>query len=80
MLGAEGYGSYKIVDGTVEASTIPNPPACASDRLYIVNATLGAGVRVTLEPCGGQAPGAGAACAGAAWSSTWAMSEGIPGS
>ena len=37
MLGAEGHGSYKVADGKVIDSTIPNPPACASDRLYLVN-------------------------------------------
>ena len=37
VLGAEGHGSYKVADGTVIDSTIPNPPACASDRLYLVN-------------------------------------------
>ena len=37
MVGAEGCGSYKVADGKVEVSTIPNPPACASDRLYLVN-------------------------------------------
>ena len=37
VLGAEGHGSYKVADGKVIDSTIPNPPACASDRLYLVN-------------------------------------------
>ena len=37
VVGAEGHGSYNVVDGKVENSTIPNPPACASDRLYLVN-------------------------------------------
>ena len=37
VVGSEGHGSYKVTDGKVEASTIPNPPACASDRLYLVN-------------------------------------------
>jgi predicted ATPase len=37
VLGAEGHGSYKVADGKVVASTILNPPACASDRLYLVN-------------------------------------------
>ena len=36
VLGAEGNGSYKVADGKVVASTILNPPACASDRLYLV--------------------------------------------
>ena len=36
IAGAAGHGSYKVVDGAVEASTISNPPACASDRLYLV--------------------------------------------
>jgi predicted ATPase len=37
VVGAEGHGSYKVANGKVENSTIPNPPACASDRLYLVN-------------------------------------------
>ena len=37
VVGAEGHGSYKVANGKVEASTTPNPPACASDRLYLVN-------------------------------------------
>ena len=37
VLGAEGHGSYKVANGKVVASTILNPPACASDRLYLVN-------------------------------------------
>ena len=37
VLGAEGHGSYKVADGKVIDSTILNPPACASDRLYLVN-------------------------------------------
>ncbi len=37
VLGAESHGSYKVADGKVIDSTIPNPPACASDRLYLVN-------------------------------------------
>ena len=37
VVGAEGHGSYKVANGKVGASTIPNPPACASDRLYLVN-------------------------------------------
>ena len=37
VLGAESHGSYKVADGKVVASTILNPPACASDRLYLVN-------------------------------------------
>ena len=37
VLGEDGHGSYKVTDGEVIASTIPNPPACASDRLYLVN-------------------------------------------
>ena len=35
--GEAGRSSYKVADGKVIASTIPNPPACASDRLYLVN-------------------------------------------
>ena len=37
VVGAGGHGSYKVANGKVEASTTPNPPACASDRLYLVN-------------------------------------------
>ena len=37
VLGEDGHGSYKVADGKVIASTVPNPPACASDRLYLVN-------------------------------------------
>ena len=37
VLGADGHGSYKVADGKVIDSTIPNPPACTSDRLYLVN-------------------------------------------
>ena len=37
VLGAESHGSYKVADGKVVASTILNPPACASGRLYLVN-------------------------------------------
>ena len=37
VVGEDGHGSYKVSDGMVVASTIPNPPACASDRLYLVN-------------------------------------------
>ena len=37
VVGESGHGSYKVANGKVEASTIPNPPACASDRLYLVN-------------------------------------------
>ena len=37
VVGEDGHGSYKVSDGEVVASTIPNPPACASDRLYLVN-------------------------------------------
>ena len=37
VLGEDGHGSYKVADGKVIDSTIPNPPACASDRLYLVN-------------------------------------------
>ena len=37
VLGEDGNGSYKVADGEVIASTIPNPPACANDRLYLVN-------------------------------------------
>ena len=36
IAGASGRGSYKVAGGEVVASTIPNPPACASDRLYLV--------------------------------------------
>ena len=37
VAGAAGHDSYKVVDGKLIAPTIPNPPACASDRLYLVN-------------------------------------------
>ena len=37
VLGGEGHGSYRVAHGKVIDSTIPNPPACASDRLYLVN-------------------------------------------
>ena len=37
VVGEGGHGSYRVADGKVEASTICNPPACASDRLYLVN-------------------------------------------
>ena len=37
VVGDGGHGSYKVANGNVEASTIPNPPACAGDRLYLVN-------------------------------------------
>ena len=37
VAGEGGPGSYRVADGKVEASTIPNPPACASDRLYLIN-------------------------------------------
>ncbi len=37
VFGAEVRGSYRVADGKVIDSTIPNPPACASDRLYLVN-------------------------------------------
>lgn len=37
VLGKDGNGSYKVADGKVIDSTVPNPPACASDRLYLVN-------------------------------------------
>ena len=37
VVGEGGHGSYKVSDGEVVASTILNPPACASDRLYLVN-------------------------------------------
>jgi len=36
IAGASGYDRYKVEDGTVVHSTIPNPPACARDRLYLV--------------------------------------------
>ncbi len=36
IAGASGYDRYKVEDGTVVDSTIPNPPACARDRLYLV--------------------------------------------
>ena len=35
--GEDGNGSFKVTNGKVIDSTIPNPPACASDRLYLVN-------------------------------------------
>ena len=37
MVGAEGHGSYKVANGKVIDSTTRNPPACASDRLFLVN-------------------------------------------
>ena len=37
VFGEGGHGSYKVANGKVVDSTIPNPPACASDRLYLVN-------------------------------------------
>jgi len=37
VVGEGGHGFYRVADGKVEASTIRNPPACASDRLYLVN-------------------------------------------
>ena len=38
VVGEDGrHSSYKVAEGQVVASTIPNPPACASDRLYLVN-------------------------------------------
>ena len=37
IAGEDGRGSYKVENGKVIASTMPNPPACASDRLYLVN-------------------------------------------
>ncbi|MCY4481606.1 MAG: AAA family ATPase [Spirochaetaceae bacterium] len=37
VFGADERGSYRVADGKVIDSTIPNPPACASDRLYLVN-------------------------------------------
>lgn len=37
VVGEGGHGSYRVADGDVEASTICNPPACASDRLYLAN-------------------------------------------
>ena len=36
VAGADGHGHYKVKDGAVVTSTIPNPPLCASDRLYLV--------------------------------------------
>ena len=36
IVGASGHGHYKVKDGEVVDSTIPNPPACARDRLYLV--------------------------------------------
>ena len=37
VVGEGGHGFYRVADGKVEASTIRNPPACASDRLFLVN-------------------------------------------
>ena len=37
VFGADFRGSYRVADGKVIDSTIPNPPACTSDRLYLVN-------------------------------------------
>ena len=37
VAGPEGAASYKVEEGEVVASTLVNPPACASDRLYLVN-------------------------------------------
>ena len=36
IAGASGRGSYKVAGGEVVAGTIPHPPVCASDRLYLV--------------------------------------------
>ena len=36
VAGADGHDHYRVEDGAVVASTLPNPPACASDRLYLV--------------------------------------------
>ena len=53
VLGAEGHGSYKVADGKVINSTIPNPPACTSDRLYLVNMSgtgrVSPGIRRTVR-------------------------------
>ena len=37
VVGRAGHSSYKVEEGKVAASTVPNPPACATDRLYLVN-------------------------------------------
>ncbi len=36
VAGADGKDHYRVEDGAVVASTLPNPPACVSDRLYLV--------------------------------------------
>ncbi len=36
VAGADGHDHYRVEDGAVVSSTLPNPPACASDRLYLV--------------------------------------------
>lgn len=37
VLSGGEVASYRVTDGKVIDSTIANPPACASDRLYLVN-------------------------------------------
>ena len=36
VAGAEGHDHYRVEDGAVVGGKIANPPACASDRLYLV--------------------------------------------
>ena len=36
VAGADGHDHYRVKDGAVVGGTIDNPPACASDRLYLV--------------------------------------------
>ena len=36
VAGADGHDHYRVEDGAVVGGTIANPPACASDRLYLV--------------------------------------------
>ena len=39
IVGQSGHSSYRVEKGKVVDSTVPNPPACATDRLYLVNAS-----------------------------------------
>ena len=36
VAGTDGHDHYRVKDGAVVSRTISNPPACASDRLYLV--------------------------------------------
>ena len=36
VAGADGHDHYRVEDGAVVGGKIANPPACASDRLYLV--------------------------------------------